>query len=335
MTSMRNQDPVLTAADAERLIAALDALGLGWWIKDSAGRYLRVGQAAASMLDAEPAALIGRLDGELMPAVSAQALAEIEARAMHDDAVQPTEATLELGGVRRDLACAAVRLTAEPSALGATLGLWLDRSALRAREAELRVVLGQLEAHQQAQRAMRAEADSAAARGAQRVVGQAAFQEQLAREIDLSQREHREFAVVLIAVDAGGPGLQGDLDTRRRIVEVFDGMLRGNTRAMDVPSRHDEEEFALLLSGVGLATAHSRMEGLRRQCATQVVARRAEALHFTVSMGIASYPHTSPTRAGLLSAAQTALEQARGRGGNQVALASIAFPGGDGPRLSL
>jgi GGDEF domain-containing protein len=49
-------------------------------------------------------------------------------------------------------------------------------------------------------------------------------------------------------------------------------------------------------------------------------------------MGVASFPHTSQTRAGLLQAAETALAQARQRGGNHVALASIAFGAGGGPR---
>jgi hypothetical protein len=42
---------------------------------------------------------------------------------------------------------------------------------------------------------------------------------------------------------------------------------------------------------------------------------------------VASFPHTSQTQTGLLHAAEAALSQARTRGGNHVALASIAFGG--------
>lgn len=333
MNSTRSVDAALTANEAEALVAAIDALGVAWWIKDDAGRYLRLGTAAAALLGADIDEVLGQRDAQLMTTGSADALASLEAQAMRRGGVQHGEHIVDLAGVRCDLACAVVKLLPAQPSQGSLLGVWLDRSALRGREAELRAVLAQLEVQQQAQRELRAEADSAAARGAARVVARDAFEEQLAREIDLSMREHREFAVVLIAIDMASSALVDDRDARGRIVEVFDGMLRSNTRAMDVPSRQNGEGFALLLSGVGLATAHSRMEGLRRQCATQVVARRGEALHFTVSMGVASYPHTSQTRAGLLGAAQTALDQACERGGNQVALASIAFAATVSPEL--
>jgi diguanylate cyclase (GGDEF)-like protein len=332
MNSMGTRQTVLSSIEIEGLLIALEALGVAWWIKDDSGSYLNVGAATAALLAVEPSRLIGHRDTQILSTASAEGLALIEQQAIRRGAVQQGEQVIEVDGVRIDLACAVLPLRSQAGSPAAVLGVWLDRSALRGREAELRAVLAQLEAQQQAQRELRAEADSAAARGAARVVGREVFDEHLAREIDLSVREHREFAVVLIGIDPDVPAR--DDDARGRIVEVFDGMLRSNTRAMDVPSRQSGERFALLLSGVGLATAHARMEGLRRQCATQVVARRGEALHFTVSMGVASYPHTAPTRIGLIGAAQAALDQARERGGNQVALASIAFVAGESPGLS-
>ena len=107
--------------------------------------------------------------------------------------------------------------------------------------------------------------------------------------------------------------------------------MRSNTRAMDASCRLDEDRFAVLLSGVGLATAHSRMEGLRRQCATQIVVLDGRDLGFTVSMGVASFPHTAHTESDLMQAADTALREAQKRGGNHVALASIRFDSGPGP----
>jgi len=80
-----------------------------------------------------------------------------------------------------------------------------------------------------------------------------------------------------------------------------------------------------LLSGVGLATAHSRMEGLRRQCATQIVALDGHDIGFTVSMGVASFPHTAHSQDELREACDQALSDARQRGGNHVTLASIRF----------
>jgi GGDEF domain-containing protein len=70
------------------------------------------------------------------------------------------------------------------------------------------------------------------------------------------------------------------------------------------------------------------MEGLRRQCATQIVVLEARELRFTVSMGVASFPHTAHTQDEILQACEQALAEARRRGGNHVALASIRFEAG-------
>jgi GGDEF domain-containing protein len=67
------------------------------------------------------------------------------------------------------------------------------------------------------------------------------------------------------------------------------------------------------------------MEGLRRQCATQIVVLDGQELGFSVSMGVASFPHTSHTQEDLLSACAAALAEAQRRGGNHVTLASIKF----------
>ena len=96
---------------------------------------------------------------------------------------------------------------------------------------------------------------------------------------------------------------------------------------MDASCRYEENRFSVLLSGVGLATAHSRMEGLRRQCATQIVVHDGRDIGFTVSMGVASFPHTAQTQDDLRQACEAAVEDARRRGGNRVALASIQFQG--------
>jgi diguanylate cyclase (GGDEF)-like protein len=148
------------------------------------------------------------------------------------------------------------------------------------------------------------------------------FDDQLRREVDLSSREHREFALVSITLDA--LPVQGPL-AHGRVLEALGRLLRSNTRAMDASCRLDEDRFAVLLSGVGLATAHSRMEGLRRQCATQIVMLDGKELGFTVSMGVASFPHTALSQEELMQASEAALAEARRRGGNHVTLASIRF----------
>jgi len=142
----------------------------------------------------------------------------------------------------------------------------------------------------------------------------------------LSTREHREFAMVLIEIDHDSERVAA-LGSRAhdQVLEAMGRLLRGNTRAMDASCRLQGRRFAVLLSGVGLATAHSRMEGLRRQCATQIVVLDGEELGFTVSIGVASFPHTANSQNDLMTACESALGEAARRGGNTVALASIRF----------
>jgi GGDEF domain-containing protein len=67
------------------------------------------------------------------------------------------------------------------------------------------------------------------------------------------------------------------------------------------------------------------MEGLRRQCASQIVVHEGQELAFSVSMGVASYPHTASSQQEIMSASQSALVEAQRRGGNRLTLASIKF----------
>lgn len=313
-------DPPVSAS---ALIMALDALGLPVYGKDAAGRYTHLNEAAAAALGVGAAAALGHGDAELLSPASASALRAADQSALTQSGVSLSEHKLELAGGRREFLGARL-----PLGGGALLGVWLERSE-RARMAhELQQALNQLEEQQRANEALRGEADGSSPPrdAATRLVQREQFDDQLRREIDLSLREHREFAVVYVHVDRAPDGSPPhDAAGRERVLEALGRLLRSNTRAMDAPSRLQDERFALLLSGVGLATAHARMEGLRRQCATQLVAQGGAALRFSVSMGVASFPHTSQTQAGLLQAAEAALAQARARGGNHVALASIAF----------
>jgi diguanylate cyclase (GGDEF)-like protein len=92
---------------------------------------------------------------------------------------------------------------------------------------------------------------------------------------------------------------------------------------MDVISRVGTDRYAILLSGVGLATAYTRMEQMRRQCATHIVVHEGRPLGFEISVGIASFPHTSDLLDTLSAAAEHALREAVRRGGNRVALAPV------------
>jgi diguanylate cyclase (GGDEF)-like protein len=312
---------------AEVLEVWLSRQGSMLSIKDAAtGRYEHVNAAMARFLGRAEAEVLSRTDAELVDAALATAW-----RAAEQTQAQPlsSEHRFEWAGGRHDYQVLRLAL-AGSGGRRHLCSVWLDQAPQRQKEAQLRAALEQLEQQQRANEKLRLELSDQGLRDA--VTGlytRPHFEDQLRREVDLSTREHREFAMVLIEIDPFiGRAAELGMPAHARIYEAMGRLLRGNTRVMDASCRLDEKLFGVLLSGVGLATAHSRMEGLRRQCASQIVVLDAQELGFSVSMGVASYPHTAATQQELLAACEGALAEARRRGGNHLTLAGIRFEGG-------
>jgi diguanylate cyclase (GGDEF)-like protein len=323
----------LDSALAEQLAPLVSALieraGDGLSVKDAgSGHWLYANEVMASWLGQPARSLLGRANTELFgEAGPALLVAEQGVAARAEPSV--AEHKVEFGGQRREFRVLRQRL-AGPEGQWWIAAVWHDLGPERKREAQLRAALEQLEAQQQANEQLRKQSQGQASpRDTDTgLYNRAHFEDQLRREVDLSTREHREFALVSIEIDpladdvaAIGPA------ARLRVLEALGRLLRGNTRAMDASCRYEDNRFAVLLSGVGLATAHARVEGLRRQCATQIVVHEGREMGFTVSMGVASFPHTAQTQDELRQACEAAVEDARRRGGNRVALASIQFQG--------
>ena len=332
-------DPQPTPADAWRqpsvetlfarlLPALLERHGEWLAVKDArTGRYVHVNAAMAAFLRRDAAQVIGHTDAELFDTTLGTMLRAAEQTALAQTEPLLSEHHFEWAGTRQEFAV--LRLASPPAPDGTRwlCSVWADQNAARRTEAQFHTALRQLEEQQRANELLRREiADQAILDSASGLYTRAHFEDQLRREVDLSSREHREFSLVSIELDPPGEEVSAfGAAARTRILEALGRLLRGNTRAMDASCRLDESRFAVLLSGVGLATAHSRMEGLRRQCATQMVVLEGRNLGFTVSMGVASFPHTAHTQEALVEAAETALTEARKRGGNHVTLASIRF----------
>jgi diguanylate cyclase (GGDEF)-like protein len=309
------------------LSALVDRLGARWAVKDAGtGRYLGVSAEMAGFLGRASQDVVGRTDSELLDAPLATALRAAEQTTLAQGDPLTSEHRFEWRGARHEFSVLRLAVGGE----GGTRWLcsvWIDQAAQRQREAQLRVALEQLEQQQRANEQLRREIKDQALRDPMTgLYGRAHFDDQLRREVDLSTREHREFALVFIEIDPMAQAVRemGE-GAHDRVLEALGRLLRSNTRAMDASCRLGEDRFAILLSGVGLATAHSRMEGLRRQCATQIVMHEGRELGLTVSMGVASFPHTANTQDSLVGSCESALVEAQRRGGNHVTLASIRF----------
>jgi diguanylate cyclase (GGDEF)-like protein len=298
-------------------------------LKEAAtGRIVWCDAAYAALFDGTPESLTGSCEFDRFEGAQRTAARDADQALATGGLPLPTQHRLERDGRRREFS---VARTGVPGVGGAALSLclWTECTQLRETEQRLQTALGQIEHHQAAAAALapRIEPSELPLRDA--VTGlyhRGQFEDLLRREVDLSLREHREFALAAIELDVFSPEVAArGSAAEQRILEALGRLLRGNTRAMDASCRVDSRRFAVLLSGVGLATAHSRMEGMRRQCATQIVVLDGHNLGFTVSMGVASFPHTAHTQEELMSSADAALAEARRRGGNHVTLASIRF----------
>lgn len=324
MSSPAAPDPL---GPAWPLLEALaDALGAVLWRKDAGGRYLRLNAAGARALGfATPEAACGLDDARLL----APALAERLAWAARPGPVRPRMLDLGPPGTPAPYLGAQIRLDPPAADGSAEIGLWLDARSQQQAEGALRQALGQIEAlqaaHEQLSRAVQPFA--LAEEPVPGLHPPSQFEANLRRELDLSRREHREFALVLIEIDAEAPeGPSIPAADRPRVLAALGRLLRGSTRAMDTPCRLADERHALLMSGCSLAAAHKRMEGFRRQCAGELVVVDGRVLRFSIAVGIAAYPTSHQEAPSLLDAAEAALRDARAGGGNQIALARIPFP---------
>ena len=317
----------VVAALGALLPALLQRDGDALAIKDAAsGHYLHADATLLQWLGLAPHDVLGHGDAAVFEPAAALSLRAADQAAVAQAGPPTTEHKIELRGARREFSVWRQRVVGSEGQV-LLAAVWRDMAPLRQRDAQRAAAIAQLEQQQRDNEQLRREMqDNGLRDGETGLYNRNHFEDQLRREVDLSTREHREFALVSIELDPPAPESAAlGAKMRARIHEALGRLLRGNTRAMDASCRFDDTRFAVLLSGVGLATAHSRMEGLRRQCATQIVAIDGRDIGFTVSMGVASFPHTAHSQEELRAACDLALRDARQRGGNHVTLASIRF----------
>ncbi|MCG3189608.1 MAG: hypothetical protein LKCHEGNO_02081 [Burkholderiaceae bacterium] len=319
-------DPALLAAAGKLLAAYATLPGVMYGIKDgNDGRYIAASESLAQFYGRPLDDVLGHNDTELLDPTLGAAMRAADQTALAHGRQLSSEHRFDWLDKKHQWEV--LRVVTELAGRRALACLWRDLGPQRVREAQLHAAIEQIEQHQTAIHQLRREFGEQLMRdSATGLATRGNFEDQLRREVDLSTREHREFAMVLLELDDDSERV-AELGARAhdQVLEAMGRLLRGNTRAMDASCRLQGRRFAVLLSGVGLATAHSRMEGLRRQCATQIVVLDGEELGFTVSIGVASFPHTAHSQTDLMIACEAALGEARRRGGNTVALASIRF----------
>jgi diguanylate cyclase (GGDEF)-like protein len=331
---MTDLPPDLDLANlSDRLLAMLDVAGVMVSVKavgspdagagdgDATLRYRWANAAWLGFLGRDAASVIGHDDLAVLPAADAAAVQAADRRALDARAVAVEQHRFERAGQRLDIQTWRSELPG-PAGERLLLTVWrLDPKA--ALEVRLDQALQQIERQQQLLDRLREET---AADRPDAMFRRDHFEATLQREAALSQREGREFALVLLAVDRL-PEIRERLGDGavQRLGETLQGLMRANTRAMDALSQLGPERFAILFSGIGLATAHARVEQLRKACAAEVLVQDGQSYGFEISAGVASFPHSAKRLDDLSAAAIRALNEARHRGGNRVLPASISL----------
>ncbi len=105
--------------------------------------------------------------------------------------------------------------------------------------------------------------------------------------------------------------------------------LKNYIRQEDIICRYGGEEFVLILPETSLENAFVRAEDLRKKIETSLAIHRQGRIYtITVSMGVAAFPVHGRTAEATLSAADSALHQAKKKGRNRVVTAGTAQESG-------
>jgi diguanylate cyclase (GGDEF)-like protein len=141
------------------------------------------------------------------------------------------------------------------------------------------------------------------------------FLEKLGGEVLRSRRYGHSFSVIMVDIDhfkrindMCGHSV-GDA-----ILKEFGALLERCARGSDVVARYGGEEFVILLPCTGRASALAAAERIRMDIEKHVFPRRKR---LTVSMGVATFPHSAADHLELLARADEALYAAKKTGRNK------------------
>ncbi len=144
------------------------------------------------------------------------------------------------------------------------------------------------------------------------------FQERLSAEFKRRERISVPLSLLLIDIDFfkkindtyGHPA--GD-----EVLRGVAGVVRETIRNIDIPARYGGEEFAAILPGTDGEGAQSMAERLRTAIAGKTFSIDGKSLEVTVSIGVATSPHDTDNKEGLIEKADQALYHAKRDGRNR------------------
>lgn len=309
---------LLAAGPLGALLSALDDRpGIGWVLKDAHSlRYLRLRGTlphadGAVARDDQPQ--VGQTDADRFECQQAALLRIADLRAQQAERPQSVEHHFETHPGWPGDGSRAWRVWRwhSPPYL---LTVWIDLGVRTRLEAELRQAHRQIQAQQ-----LRLSAGVEVPSLATLQSADAQFMTQLRREIDLSRRESRSVALLLLGlkVDDLPP------ETAAFATATVAQQLAATTRQMDTVAQIGPALFGVLLSGAGLVAGHNRAEALRRRVSIERLSWDGGVRALILGAGVASYPHSASSVETLWAAAQDALDESLSLQGRRTVMARV------------
>jgi two-component system, cell cycle response regulator len=146
------------------------------------------------------------------------------------------------------------------------------------------------------------------------------FQDELARAFENSQRYERPLSLAMIDIDFFKKvndtyGHAAGDDVLKAVARLY----RDSVRSTDLVARYGGEEFAVMMPETELSDAITFAEKIRSMIEETSITTQAGTLNATVSIGVASVPHSRiHSSKELIVAADKALYRAKKSGRNQV-----------------
>jgi diguanylate cyclase (GGDEF)-like protein len=145
------------------------------------------------------------------------------------------------------------------------------------------------------------------------------FQEMLDRELTRAERKGAEVSLILLDIDFfkklndthGHPA--GD-----SVLRGVSGIIRSETRQIDIAARYGGEEFAVVLPDTGSRETMKIAERVRAAVEEARIPHEKRVLETTISVGFSCYPTEATTKQDLIHKADQALYAAKQGGRNRI-----------------